>query len=81
MLLAQGDVNNTLYLLLNGGYGWTGTTDPSIMRSLPGLYSVVLVVNKQGIRCLDDTTLHNRAGPCPVKVPNSVPADSRTGRS
>jgi len=23
VLLAQGDINDTLYFLLNGGYGWT----------------------------------------------------------
>jgi len=43
--------------------------DPSIMSDRVGLYLVVSIVIKWGVRCLDCITMHNRAGPCPVKIP------------
>jgi hypothetical protein len=43
--------------------------DARIMSDIIGLYRFVLLIYKWGVRCLDCTTVHNRAGPCPVKIP------------
>jgi len=59
--------------------------DPSIMRNMLGLYLVVKHTNKWGVRCLDCRTVHNRAGPFPVKIPKRfscglTPSSSYSGK-
>ena len=37
------------------------------------MYPAVKHTNNRGVRCLNYMTAHNRAGPCPVKVPKRMP--------
>ena len=50
------------------------------MSDRVGLYLSDLHPTKWGVRCLDCTTAHNRAGLCPVKLPKSVTVNFQTDR-
>ena len=56
-LLVSRKVTN--FQRVNGSYGWTWTTDPSIMNGTIGLYLVVLLCINRGVRCSNCTTMHN----------------------